>query len=227
MFVVLAPLGAQQCQIPGTVPETRPTRVDYRNENVTTDYYGLSLSWSPQFCLGAGKNRSADWQCTANRFGWVVHGLWPQSARAQRNDEHPRFCKPPELLSGETIRPHLCTMPGAQLVQDEWNKHGSCAFPNATAYLGEVEQLYGALEKPDVSRLPGMQGGWTKAGAIRKAFVQANAAKGLKAEHVAVRVLSGNRLSELMICYDKRFRFQACADGGTPDDVEVKVAPKR
>ncbi len=40
------------------------------------DYYLLSLSWSPAFCLqspGAA-------ECNGpRRFGFIVHGLWPQN----------------------------------------------------------------------------------------------------------------------------------------------------
>jgi ribonuclease T2 len=213
---------SQQCMIPGAVPSTRPTRVDYKNKDIATDYYALALSWSPQFCNSpAGQNDRNRWQCSDNRFGFVVHGLWPQSAKARRNDEHPRHCKAPEILPAATIKPHLCTMPGAQLIQDEWVKHGSCAWPNATAYLDQVEGLYRNLVLPD------LKGGRTTSGAIRKALVDANKAKGLKAEHTQVNVISGNRFSEFLICYDKKFRFTACADPGTPDDVEVRVSAKQ
>jgi ribonuclease T2 len=213
---------AQQCTIPGNVPTTRPTRVDYKNKDIVTDYYGLSLSWVPQFCNSqAGKNPNNKWQCADNSFGFVVHGLWPQSSKARRNDEHPRNCKAPELLPAATIKPHLCTIPGAQLMQDEWVKHGTCAFPNAKAYLDQIEVLYKNLVLPD------LKAGMTTSGAIRKQIVAANQSKGLKPEHTEVRVLSGNRFSEFMVCYDKSFKFAACADKGAPDHVEVRVAAKR
>lgn len=213
---------AQQCSIPGDVPATRPTRIDYKNPNLRTDFYALALSWSPQFCnSNAGRDPRNVWQCADNAFGFVVHGLWPQSARARSNSDHPRNCKPPEILPAATIKPYLCTMPGAQLIQDEWVKHGTCAWPNAKAYLSQVEKLYRDLVLPEV------RGGQTTAGAIRKQIVSANASKGLKAEHVSITVLSGNRFSEAMVCYDKQFRFAACGSPGTPDDVEVRVAGKR
>jgi len=212
----------QQCAVPSEVPTTHPTRVDYRNSDVAVDSYGLSLSWSPHFCNSpAGQNTANRWQCSDNHFGFVVHGLWPQSDSARRNDDHPRFCKSPEVLDAAIIRPHLCTIPGAQLIQDEWNKHGSCAWPNATAYLDRVENLRGNLT------LPELPAGRTTAGAVRNAILDANRAKGLKADQTSVRVASGNRLSEIMICYDKKFQFAACADMGTPDSVEITVAAKR
>jgi len=211
------------CNVPQQVPNTRPTRVDYSNTNIATDYYGLSLSWSPQYCNQGGNSAVARWQCVENSFGLVVHGLWPQSASANRSDQHPRHCKAPEILSRDLLRPYLCTMPGAQLIQDEWIKHGTCAFPNAKAYLDRTKQLWDALAKPDLSNL----GNRTTAGTIRKAFVSANATKGLKAEHTQLRVVNPNRFSEIMVCYDNQFQFTACKSKGTPDSIEVSVAKKR
>jgi ribonuclease I len=69
--------------------------------------------------------------------------------------------------------------------------------------------------------------GRTTAGGVRKAFVEANAGKGLKPEHVQVRVRSRNLFSELLVCYDKNFRFRACEGTGTPDGVEIFVAARR
>ncbi|MFN7544733.1 MAG: ribonuclease T2 family protein, partial [Acidobacteriota bacterium] len=212
---------AQQCAVPGDVPRTRPTRVDYRNE-VPTDYYALALSWSPQFCNSpAGQGERNRWQCEENAFGFVVHGLWPQSAKAKNYDEHPRNCRAPEMLPRELVRKYLCVMPSAQLMQDEWVKHGTCAWGEAKAYFERVEGLYRGL------RLPELEGGVTTAGAIRKRIVIANAGSGMKPEHVQVRVVSGNRFSEVFVCYDKQFRYGACLTPGTPDGIEVRVAGRR
>jgi ribonuclease T2 len=224
LFAVLLPaLDAQTCAVPQQVPSTRPTRVDYKNTNLATDYYGLSLSWSPQYCNQNQDNPRARWQCVENSFGFVVHGLWPQSARARSGSEHPRNCKPPEILSAAQIRPYLCTMPGAQLIQDEWIKHGTCAFPNAKAYLDRTKELSDALVKPELNNLPGRP----KAGDIRKAFAKANAAKGLKPEHIEIRAANRSRFTELMVCYDKQFKFTACKSPGTPDNIELSIAKKR
>ncbi|WP_051670184.1 ribonuclease T2 family protein [Bryobacter aggregatus] len=224
LALVLAapPAVSQQCTIPANVPRTRPTRIDYVNKDIAVDSYGLSISWSPQFCNSpAGKSPANEWQCADHSFGFVVHGLWPQSSAATRNSEHPRFCQAPQMLPANVIKPHLCTMAGAQLIQDEWNKHGSCAWPNATAYLDQVEKLYKNLVLPD------LKPGRTTAGAVRKAIVDANRSKGLRPEHTEVRVISGNRFSEFMVCYDKDFKFAACASSGTPDSIEISVAAKK
>ena len=39
------------------------------------DYYLLSLSWSPSYCLVHPADR---YQCQGRGFGFVLHGLWPQ-----------------------------------------------------------------------------------------------------------------------------------------------------
>jgi ribonuclease I len=54
-----------------------------------------------------------------------------------------------------------------------------------------------------------------------------NKSKGMKPEHLSVSVTGGNRFSEVLVCYDKKFKLAACDSKGTPDDIEVRVAAKR
>lgn len=215
-----AVLTAQTCTIPDRDPRTRPTRVDYQNQ-VSTDYYMLALSWSPAFCAQASGGRSY-FQCAQNKFGFVVHGLWAQSARARGSQDHPRNCKPPEVLPGSLTRKYLCIIPDAQLIQDEWNKHGACAFSNAQTYLERQKTLWDSLQKPDLSSLPRN----VRAKQVRDAWVNANRAIGMKAENVFIDVRSDNVFEEARICYDKQFKLTRCLQRGTPDDIEVRVIPK-
>src|SRR5437764_14449848 len=48
------------------------------------DYYVLSLSWSPDFC---STHADAPECGGVKKFGFVVHGLWPQNERG-----YPRNC---------------------------------------------------------------------------------------------------------------------------------------
>lgn len=221
LLAVLLSAQSGPCRLPGRGETTRPTRVDYVNKDIPTDYYALALSWSPGFCDPDRKGRAFRWQCEENAFGYVVHGLWPQSATARRSDEHPRNCKPPELLAPDLTKPYLCMIPGAQLAQDEWVKHGTCAWPDAKSYFSQIEKLYNALKLADPPS------GRTTAGTVRKSFVAANARLGLRAEHVQVRVRPKNQFNEIFVCYDKRFQFRACEGPGTPDNIEIFVAPRR
>ena len=108
------------------------------------------------------------------------------------------------------------------MIQDEWNKHGACAFPNAQTYLDREKALWDALQKPDVSNLARI----TTAKKIRDAWVAANRGMNLKAEKVSISVRSGNVFEEARICYDKQFKLTACLQRGTPDNTEVRVIPR-
>jgi ribonuclease T2 len=93
------------------------------------DYYMPSLTWSPVFCTtSAGKSAANKFQCKENSFGMAVHGLWPQSSTAKNDRQHPRNSHTTTPIAAATLRQHLCTIPGVQLEQDEWAKHGTCAF---------------------------------------------------------------------------------------------------
>jgi hypothetical protein len=67
------------------------------------DYYVLSLSWSPQYCAGSnGRNDSK--QCgTGRRFGFVVHGLWPNNNRPP----HPSNCAPSSSVPPDLVKDML------------------------------------------------------------------------------------------------------------------------
>src|SRR6188768_4245397 len=61
-----------------------------QNEPGKFDFYVLALSWSPSYCEQAGDRKSAQQQCGARPFSFVVHGLWPQYERG-----FPEFCQQP------------------------------------------------------------------------------------------------------------------------------------
>ena len=127
-----------------------------QNERAPVDYYMLVLSWSPAFCdaqrahLGSNLPAAMQLQCNSRQeFGWVVHGLWPQSTNARSVADHPRFCQgdlPP--LPPEVLAPYLTMSPSAKLLQGEWEKHGSCAFTSAQDYFQQELKLFNALNLP-------------------------------------------------------------------------------
>ena len=93
-----------------------PARAQEKGVPGKFDFYLLDLPWGPEFC--AIKDVSA--QCKPQR-GFVVHGLWAQNF----DGTWPVFCSneagPPDL------RPHLDITPDLQLLQHEWDKHGTCS----------------------------------------------------------------------------------------------------
>lgn len=175
------------------------------------DYNMLVLSWSPNYCssqkVGASYKDEAKFQCETNKFGWVVHGLWGQSNNPQQcvaNPEeadrktplHPRYCKGdlPKLPEAE-IRAQMCTMPGAKLVQAQWEKHGACIFDTSSAYFAKIRELRAALQLPDSIMSQTQLFSWMRAN---------NPA-------LAGRRLDYNpRTKELQVCYDKSWRHADC-----------------
>src|ERR1043165_72822 len=102
-----------------------------QNEPGKFDYYVLALSWSPSFCEQAGDRKSAQQQCGARPFSFVVHGLWPQYERG-----FPEFCQQPApFIENPIINGMLDLMPARPLVIHEWRKHGVCSGLPARGYF--------------------------------------------------------------------------------------------
>ena len=49
----------------------------------------LSLSWSPSWCATKAGQRDEDQCGSGKKFGFIVHGLWPQYARGEKPDQCP------------------------------------------------------------------------------------------------------------------------------------------
>ena len=127
-----------------------------QNKNAPVDYYMLALSWSPSFCeMQRNKNngevpKHLAFQCNqAAQLGWVIHGLWPQAANARSASDHPRFCQGDlPKLPEDLIKQYMPESPGANLLQGQWEKHGACAFNNASDYFAKQKQLFRSLNLP-------------------------------------------------------------------------------
>ncbi|MET3528251.1 ribonuclease T2 family protein [Phenylobacterium koreense] len=215
------PALAQTCAIPrdirAPVASPPPTREIVRD--APTASYMLALTWSPQYCAGRQNARSAQVQCRDNRFGFVLHGLWPNGAGSR----HPRYCAPAQALQVSTVRKHLCMTPSADLLQHEWAAHGVCGWRTPEAYFKQAAELWGGLHKPSLSFANGRA---TTAGEIRRAFVAANPQ--LRRDGLYVKVAKGGWLEDVRVCYDLRFRPTACRGGlGAPDRATVKVRSAR
>jgi ribonuclease T2 len=188
------------------------------------DYFMLSLSWSPQFCTtSAGKSAANAFQCKENSFGMVVHGLWAQSSGVTSDKGQPRNCKTTIPIVAATLRQHLCTVPGVQLEQDEWAKHGTCAFDAPEKFLDTIEKLRSELHVPDLDALAASKGSSLKAQDVTGAFLSANS--GLSADDVQL-LLSGKNLSEVHVCYDLDFKFRKCdTKSSAADTTKVTIRP--
>jgi ribonuclease T2 len=95
------------------------------------DYYLLSLSWSPAFCIQQPDSP----ECSGpRRFGFIVHGLWPQNERGW-----PQHCGDSELP--DAVASGVADlMPARKLVYHEWSTHGTCSGLDPQAYFDLVRK---------------------------------------------------------------------------------------
>lgn len=177
--------------------------------------YMLALSWSPEWCRTHADAEEGQAQCRDNRFGFTVHGLWPNG----EGKRHPRYCRPAGALPLATVRQHFCMTPSARLQQHEWAAHGVCGWSSPDEYFQAAERLWRQLEVPNLRTLPPQ----ATAGDLRQVFVAANPR--LSRESLYVKVASGNRLEDVRICYDLKFQPTACASLGAPDHVRLTIEP--
>lgn len=215
---------AQSCILPERI--AAPVMEHVRPDEVVADrtilFHMLAVTWMPETCK-AGGDGQGDLACgSENRFGWTLHGLWPNA----HGRPSPRYCRPATPVSEATIRANLCRTPSVDLVQHEWAAHGTCGWETPEAYFEQAAVLYDGLKRPDPMVLSTGDRGPT-AGRLRDAFVAAN--PGLPRDAVYIAVASGNRLREVRICHDLQFRPASCPVGGvgTPDPVVLTIEPIR
>ncbi|CAF2147145.1 unnamed protein product [Rotaria magnacalcarata] len=180
---------------------------EYRNTNSSIDYFRLSLSWSPTFCKTQnGKNL---FQCQ-HSFGFVVHGLWPSTfKKGSSSHSHPRNCRNEKPMPIEIIRKYFCMMPSENLMQGEWEKHGTCYWEKPEEYFEQIKSLYSKINIPNgIHEILNDQRN-SKRERIRQSFLNLNPE--LKSENIDINI--GNRgktLKEIGFCYDRSFNHIAC-----------------
>lgn len=207
------------CALPSTLPAVSigPPPSDQVHPDVRTAAYVLALTWTPEFCRTHADQRDNDIECRQNRFGFVVHGLWPNGP----GRVHPRFCHPAPMVDASTVRENLCMTPSVWLLQHEWAAHGTCGWASPEAYFAKARALRTALDLP---RLEPDRGGAMTAGAVRGAFLARNPR--LTRQELDVEVDEDGRLQEVLVCYDLSFHPARCLHGAGPAaGVPIQVTP--
>ena len=211
---------AYQCAPPARFEPVRPIRPDGPVIRAPIARYTLALSWSPEFCRSQrGKGAGNAQQCggTNGQFGFVLHGLWPES----NSGPAPQWCALTPRPSPQTLRRNLCMTPAPWLLEHEWAKHGSCMARTPEGYFKVAGILWRSLRFPDMDQLS-RQDEFT-AGELRRAFVAAN--RGWKPEAIGISTGSRGWLRELKLCYGSDFRPQPCPRGsfGAPNNTRLKI----
>ncbi len=186
-----------------------------------TTGYTLAISWSPQYCRSRSANARGSFQCdgTAGRFGFVLHGLWPDG----RKGSWPQYCRQTRAVPERTLRANLCATPSTQLIQHEWAKHGTCMAASPDAYFDISRRRYAQLRFPDMAAMAKRRD--LTAARFATAFAAAN--RGLTPAMLRVRAGRGGALEEVWICLDTRLRYTTCKAGGTPRSAPLRIEPLR
>jgi ribonuclease T2 len=211
---------AYQCSAPASLPVPRPDGPSAREPKrvLPIGGYTLAITWAPQYCRENASRDSAAFQCgSGNRFGFTLHGLWPDG----RGKTWPQYCAPAPILSPAVLRANLCATPSVQLLQHEYAKHGTCMKVSPQRYFGQATRLYRRLRYPDMdalSKRPRLT-----AGALATAIARAN--PGLTPAMMRITANRQGWLDEVWLCLDTRLNYAACPahQGGLAANRPVKV----
>ncbi len=210
---------AYQCRVPADPVSVPPIAQDGPTRQIPVTGYTLALSWSPEFCRNRQDNARNARQCSGRdgRFGFIVHGLWPEG----RGSSWPQWCPMRREPTPASIRQNLCLTPDARLLAHEWAKHGSCMVQRPETYFRVTRVLYNSLRWPDFDRLSRREG--LTAGDIRQAFAEANPF--WEVEHIGLDLNDRGWLEEMHLCYGSDFMPARCSrqQFGPADDVAASI----
>jgi len=165
------------------------------------DYYLMSLSWSPSYCL---THPDESEQCGSKGFGFVLHGLWPQN----RNGSWPQHCPTHTAPDRATIERTLAFMPSRHLIEHEWQTHGACSGLDPAGYFDSADRAFAGVAIPPALKAPRTPPALTADGLVH-AFALAN--PGLDRTMMSVVCHDGGELAEVRICLNRdTLAPQAC-----------------
>ena len=206
---------AYQCRLPERLEPYRTPQQDGPSRRVPISGHTLAISWSPEYC----HNDKASMQCSGRngRFGFVLHGLWPEA----RSGPSPQWCSLTPRPSADLIRRNLCMTPAPWLLAHEWAKHGSCIARTPEAYFRTSGILWQSLRWPDADRLSRQEG--LTVGDLRQAFAASN--PDWRGRRIGVVLNNRGWLRELRLCYGRDFMPADCGRHrfGPPDSAPLKI----
>lgn len=165
------------------------------------DYYLLSLSWSPSYCITHTEDTA---QCTKG-FGFVLHGLWPQNL----GGGYPQSCATGAQLTPEAQALGRTLFPSPKLIEHEWERHGTCSGMDAVSFFEAADRAMSVVHVPSAFEAPRANLAMTEEQVIA-AFRAANPAL---PENGLTVACSRDELSEVRVCLSKALAPMACGRG--------------
>jgi len=166
------------------------------------DYYLLSLSWSPAFCLESPEAA----ECNGpRRYGFIVHGLWPQNERGW-----PENCAATGQVSEPVVQQISDLMPARKLVYHEWSAHGTCSGLDPADFFALVRRAYGSVAIPAPLSSPSAAIEQTPT-AIVNEFLRANPRLPPRSVVATCSRQGAPRLREVHVCFDRDLNPRDCA----------------
>jgi len=208
---------AYQCTVPGALGSVPRITPDGPPRRTAIGGYTLAASWSPDYCKTSGDTRSMQCSGRYGRFGFILHGLWPEAGRGPA----PQWCANGRQPSPSILRGNLCMTPSPRLLAHEWAKHGSCMARTPDTYFRVAAILWRSIQWPDADRLSRKRN--LTVGDLRKLIVLANPA--WKPEQIGIDLSDNGWLREVRLCYSRRFMPTRCdrAKLGAADGAPLKI----
>jgi ribonuclease T2 len=165
-------------------------------------YSLLSLSWSPAFCLSSPGAA----ECNGpRRYGFIVHGLWPQYEQGW-----PEHCDVHRLVPDNVVLGIADLMPSRGLVYHEWSAHGTCSGLEPAEYFALLRRAGASVVIPQELASP-TQAIEQPPAAIAAAFLRANPRLPAQSVVVTCTGQGAPRLREIHICLDRDLAPRACS----------------
>ncbi len=163
------------------------------------DYYLLTLSWSPSYCLVHPGDR---YQCQGRGFGFVLHGLWPQFNAGG----FPQNCESNVGVDREAEVIGRTLYPSPDLMRHEWQRHGTCSGLDAVDYFRTADRALAALRVPSIFEAPRADQRLT-AEQLRESFRAANPSL---PPHAMTVACNRDALSEVRLCLTRNLLPRPC-----------------
>jgi ribonuclease T2 len=176
----------------------------------TFDFYLLTLSWSPEYCV----MNPTDAEC-ATHPAFVLHGLWPENA----DGTYPEDCS--NAAGPANPGQYKDIYPDQSLLAHEWKTHGTCSGLAPDAYFQLERKAFDVVKVPP--QLAGLKNVISLTpGAILADFTQANPSD---KSGDTVLACGNNRLTAVEVCLSKGLTAMSCGGLKTCRANIVKITP--